>query len=230
MQKRINMLKNHIIVCGYSQMSKIMVSQLIKQKRSDLVVIEVDQDKIAELEKEGMLFVKGDASEESTLIESGITRASTLVALLPTDSENVFVSLTARELNPDLFIITRAKSVTTEAKLIRAGANRVVCPQIIGAHRVSQLITKPGVVDFVDVAATGVEFEISEYHVTSESSLSGKTLMESGLRQKADAMVVAIHKSEGGTVFNPKADVVVQEGDTLILIGRLHTSDRMAEL
>ncbi len=164
------------------------------------------------------------------MLEAGITRAKTLVATLPRDSDNVYVALTARGLREDLFVIARAESTATEGKLLRAGADRVVCPQVIGAYRISSLVTRPNVVDFVDVAAKGIEFEIDEYCIGADSVLVGKSLRDSTLRQKVDAIVVAIKRVDGQTAFNPSPEEVVQVGDTLILIGRLNTSSRLAQL
>jgi voltage-gated potassium channel len=228
-QKRVNDLKNHIVVCGYGRMGKLVADQL-KSEQASVVVIDNDPEKISELEVAGQLYIKGDACEETTLLEAGITRAKTLVATLPRDSDNVYVVLTARGLRDSLFVIARAESTTTEAKMMRAGADRVVCPQVIGAYRISSLVTRPHVVDFVDVAAKGVEFEIDEYHVDEQSVLADTSLRDSALRQKVDAMVVAVRRADGATTFNPSADVVVRSGDTLILIGRLGTSSRLAEL
>jgi len=229
-QKRVNDLKNHIVICGFGRMGRIILNQLINQQHQNIVLVDNDPEKTSEMEKEGLVFVQGDAEEESTLLKAGIDRAKTLVAVLPKDSDNVYVTLTARELKPDLFIITRAESTSTETKLIRAGADRVVCPQVIGAHRVSNLITKPNVVDFVDVAAQGVEFEITEYQVTSESSLAGQSLRESSIRQKLGAMVVAIKRSDNTSLFNPGPEEQVRAGDTLIMIGQLNMSNQLAGL
>ncbi len=228
-QKRVNELKNHIIVCGYGRMGKLVADQL-KAERASVVVIDNDPEKVSEIEAAGHLYVKGDACEETTLLEAGITRAKTLVATLPRDSNNVYVVLTARGLHDDLFLIARAESTATEAKMMRAGADRVVCPQVIGAYRISSLVTRPHVVDFVDVAAKGVELEIDEYHVDKDSVLADTSLRDSALRQKVDAMVVAVRRPDGQTTFNPSADLIVRSGDTLILIGRLGTSSRLAEL
>ena len=228
-QKQINNLKNHVIVCGYGRMGKLVADQL-RTEGTRFVVVDNDAEKISAIEPEGLLHVKGDASEETTLIEAGIARAVTLVATLPRDSDNLYMALTARGLKKDLLIIARAESTTTEAKLLRAGADRVVCPQVIGAYRISSLVTRPNVVDFVDVAVKGVEFEIDEYRVAEGSTLAGKSLRDSALRQKVDAMVVAIKHSDGRTTFNPSADEVVQVDDTLIVIGRLDTSSRLAQL
>ena len=228
-QRRINEMKGHVVVCGYGRVGKLVADQL-RAAQEPLVIIDNDLEKITALESEGLLYVKGDASEEHTLLEAGISRAKTLVATLPRDSDNVFVVLTARGLQQSLFVIAWAESTATEGKLMRAGADRVVCPQVIGAYRISSLVTRPNVVDFVDVAAEGVEFEIDEYRIGADSALAGKSLRDCALRQKVDAMVVAIKRVDGQTTFNPAAEEVVQIGDTLILIGRLDTSSRLAEL
>lgn len=228
-KKRINELRGHIVICGFGRMGQSVVEQLPDHLK-DVVVIEIDPDRIVELERDGILHLKADASEEASLQEAGIVHAKFLVATLPKDALNVYVTLTARGLNADLMIIARAESNSTESKLLRAGANRVVCPQLIGASRILGLLTRPNVVDFVDVAAQGIELQLDEYLVDHDSPLVGKSLREAQIRQKVDAIVVAIKREVGKDVFNPSADEVLQARDTMILIGKLNTAERLAEL
>ncbi|MCG3137348.1 MAG: Glutathione-regulated potassium-efflux system protein KefC [Phycisphaerae bacterium] len=229
MHKRIAALQGHVLICGYGRVGKMVVEQLQAQKL-EFVILDNAPARLAELERAGMLFVQGDASEESALDQAGISRARVLVATLPHDADNVYVVLTARALNPQLLIIARAESTSSEAKLLRAGADRVVCPQIIGAYRIANLITRPSVVDFVDVASQGVEFQVNEYQVSPDSPWAGKSLREAAIRQQLDAIVVAIRKHTGRTLFNPSAQEQLEAGDTLIMIGQLQTADRLSQL
>jgi len=229
LQAKIAQIRDHVIICGCGRMGRIIRSELAA-RGVQTVVIEVDPQKTAAMSEHGILYVLGDASEEETLLEAGLMRAKALVSVLPHDSDNVYVVLTARALKPDLFIIARSEQAATEHKLLRAGADKVISPQTIGAMRVANLITRPNVVDFFDVAAKGVELEMDEYIVRPDSPLKGKTLKDSGLRQKARAMVVAIKRADGTTVFNPDANEIILENDTLILIGPAGVSSRLEAL
>ncbi len=228
MMKRIDSFRDHVIICGFGRMGSMVASQFYDQDRT-FVVIDLDSDTIKQVQALGFAHVEGDASLEPTLEAAGIHNAAALVAVLPHDADNVYVTLTARGLKSDLQIISRAERTTTEQKLMRAGANHVICPQIIGAFRICGLITRPHVVDFVDVAARGIEFEIDEYIVTENSSLAGKTLRDADLPTRVNAIVVAI-KRTSGNVFNPNADERIEIGDTLILICEIAAKHRIAEL
>jgi voltage-gated potassium channel len=228
-QKRVQKLSDHIIVCGFGRMGRLVASQLTDRQR-DILIIDVNPERISQAQQEGLLTLRGDASEESTLVDARISHACTLVATLPRDSDNVYVTLTARGLCPHLVIIARAEITATEEKLRRAGADRVVCPQVIGANRISSLVTRPNVVDFVDVASQNAEFEIDEFQVQESSSLVGQSLRDSALRRDINAIVVAIKPGEGDTIFNPPADHVIERGDTLIIVGKPNTSSLLSQL
>jgi voltage-gated potassium channel len=133
-------------------------------------------------------------------------------------------------LREDLSIVARAEQVATEAKLMRAGADRVICPQVIGGMRMSNIITRPHVVDFADADAAGVELEMDEHRVTADSPLRDKTLMEAKLPSRAEVMVVAIRHKDGSAVYNPGPNERVVQDDTLIMIGRAGASKRLEEL
>lgn len=223
---RINQLSGHFIICGYGRMGQSVHKQL-KAHGAKTVIIERDTDKTARLEEQGELFVLGDASEEEALQLAGVTRARGLVAALPEDSGNVFVTLTARGLRDNLNIVARAEQPSAEPKLLRAGANRVICPAVIGATRVANLMTRPSVADFIEVTARGVELELDEYVVDENSPHVNQTLQEANLRSKAEVMVVAIKRADGMTVFSPGAGEKILEGDTLIIIGQAGAAARL---
>jgi voltage-gated potassium channel len=229
LQNRINQLSGHIIVCGYGRMGRMIAADLIRRGRQ-VVVIDNDPAVTTRLEEEGLLYVLGDAAEEETLQRAGVMRAQGLVAVLPEDSGNVFVTLTARGCREDLTIVARAEQTSAEPKLRRAGASRVICPTVIGAARVANIMIRPNVADFVEVTARGVELEMDEYRVAADSPLKGKTLRESELRHKADVIVVAIKGEDGKTVFNPGPDQKIEIGDTLILIGPAGLAGRLQQM
>lgn len=196
MQRTIEHMRGHVILCGYGRMGSFVAAELTTLKLP-IVVIEKSRDLEANLTRSGLPFVIGDATDEEVLLEAGLDRAKTLVVALPTDSENVFITLTARSLRSDLTIIVRAELPATERKVLRAGASRVICPQIIGARRIRDIITRPNVVDFVDVANKGVDLEMDEYVIQPQSPLRGMKLRDSLLRQQGGAIVVAIKSAAG---------------------------------
>ena len=226
MKKNIEHLRDHVLLCGYGRMGSLVVRELQKRGVS-VVVIEINKELEEELNNAGHTYIIGDATEEALLQRAGLMRARALVTILPNDANNVYVTLTARTLRSDLFVIARAEIPATEAKLKRAGASRVVCPQRAGAMKVSDILTRPAVVDFVELANQGVDLEIGEYVVGDRSPLSGKTLRECGVRRRSEAIVVAIKRADGEAIVNPDADTGLRAGDTLILVGPAGASDRL---
>ncbi len=228
-QNKINQLDQHVIVCGYGRMGEMITEDLIRQGVK-VVVIDNDDAQTARLEERSILYALGDASDEQTLLQAGVMRARGLVAVLPQDSSNVFVTLTARGFRDDLSIVARAEQTSTEPKLRRAGANHVICPTVIGASRVTNLIIRPHVADFIEVTAKGVELELDEYRITSGSLIKEMTLRHSELRQKANVIVVAVRNQAGQMTFNPGPEQIMQVGDTLILIGPAGLAGRLQQL
>jgi voltage-gated potassium channel len=228
-EARIQQLGNHVIVCGFGRLGQLL-TQMLAERRVPVVVIEQDAARAHVIEELGQLYVIGDASEEKAIQRAGIARARCLVSVLPTDADNVFVTLTARQMRPDLQIIARAEQPTSESKLRQAGANRVISTQVIGAERIANILTRPHLVDLVDVAAQGVELEVGDFPVAATSPIVGKSLLESNIRQVANVMVVAIRRVDGSTRFNPGANEVIQANDTLITIGPSGAVARLEQL
>jgi voltage-gated potassium channel len=229
LQDRIRQLHDHIIVCGHGRMGQLISSDLRQRGRS-VVVVDADAQRTSLLEEQGLLYVLGDATEEKTLLEAGVMRAKGLVTVLPHDAENVYTALTARGLRSDLYIVARAEQVSSENRLRRAGADRVVCPQATGASMVCNVLTRPHVTDFFEVAAKGVELEVDEVLVGAGSPMCNKSLRESTLRQSAGVMVVAIKRAYGATVFSPGPDEIIGCNDTLILIGPVGSSRKLEKM
>ena len=225
LQDKIKSLRGHIIICGYGGMGRLICEDLMAHS-VPLVVIDLSVDKTTKLEQLGLLYVLGDASEEQTLLEAGIQQAKGLVTVLHNDSDNVYVTLTARSLNDKWEIVAKSEVRSTENKLLRAGADRVVCPHLIGAVRVTNLLLRPAIVELVDVASRGVELEIGEIDIEPNSPLINKKLHESGLREDRGIMVVAIKRRDETTIYNPPAETVLTEGDSLITIGKSSSFDR----
>jgi voltage-gated potassium channel len=219
LETKIQNMRNHHIICGYGRMGSLVCEEL-KARGVHFVVVDNDESKTTLLEEQGLLYILGDATEEQILTQAGIHKARGLVSVVGTDADNVYVTLTARGLNSELQIVALARGKGTETKLLRAGANRVESPHKIGALRMTNLLLRPAIVDFADVATRGVEFEIKEIEIPPDSPLAGKHLKESRLRERENVMVVAIKRKDGATLFSPNAETELKPGDTLITIGQ----------
>jgi len=228
MEKMIKALKNHYIICGYGRIGSLICTEL-EERNIPFVVIENDPSSIENLEKEHYLYLPMDATTEEALIAAGITHAKGLVTAVMSDADNVYIILTARGLNSDIFILSRASNENAEEKLIRAGATRVVLPYQIGGRRMAHVLIRPTVVDFLDVAMMDSELGLSmeEAHVKQKSSLVGKNLIESNLRKDYGVIIVAIKKVTGEMVFNPTPAQKLDAGDDIVVLGKRDDLIRM---
>jgi len=223
LDKKIHRLKNHYIVCGYGRIGRVLCENL-KTKPVDLVVIEKDEAHIPAMERDDVLYICGDASEEVYLQQAGIERAKMLVAALATDTDNVFLVLTARQMNPNIFIMARASSNKTKSKLLAAGANKVESPYDIGAVSMAQRIIRPTVTNFLDLAFEHQrkDIKMEEIPVSDSSKLANVLLKDSGIRQQLNLILIAIKKQNGDMMFNPSFETVIRAGDTVIAVGEGH--------
>lgn len=229
MKKMIEKTRDHYIICGLGRIGS-RIAQDLERQQVPYVVIEQDSEKLDRMATEAMLYVTGNAEEEETLQAAGIERAKGLILTLPDDSANVFVTLVARELNPDLFILARTDKHQNRRKLLRAGADKVISPYEIGADRMAQVILKPNVDRFMErVLHTGaLNLVIEEVRVEDGSLVAGRTLSESQFRQRFDAIVVAI--MDGATrmmEFNPSPTIVLKPDDLLIVLGSGEMIERL---
>jgi voltage-gated potassium channel len=229
LQTRIAQLSGHTIICGYGRMGRMIASEL-QQARQEIVVVDHAEEAIQHAEEDGLLYILGDAVEEDVLASAGVRSASALVSVLPSDADNVYVTLTARGIRDDLTIIARAEHPTTARKLNRAGATRAVCPHQIGATQISRILTKPHFVNFMESAVREMGLELDEYVAKPDSPLVGRTLREAAIRQHVGAMVVAVRHADGRTIFNPAPDLRIEPGDTLLMIGGREMAERLNEL
>jgi voltage-gated potassium channel len=220
LKKELDQLENHHIICGYGEMGRIVAEELHKHGMP-LVVIESDETVLALLRERNFLHLGADATDENSLIAAGIHRAKGLVAVVNKDAENVFIVLTARDLNKDLLIFARADSPGTDKRLLKAGANRVVSPYVIGATRIAHSILRPTVADFLELALSeeGMELGMEEIRIPEHSKLVGMKLLSSGIRSSYDLIVVAVKRGEGPMIFNPPPNEKLQAGDILVAIG-----------
>jgi len=198
---------------------------------SPFVAVESNAQLAAELDLSGSQVLIRDATLDETLEEAGVERARGLAACLPDDAANLYVVLTARTLNPNLHIVSRAVEESAVPKLIRAGANSVIAPTIIGSHRMAQALLKPAVADFMDsVAAEGLDLAFEQCEITDDSTLAGLKLKDTTIRSGLDIVVVAIRRPRGEMVFNPSGDTQIRAGDLLIGIGRAEALTELGAL
>ncbi len=223
MQRKIDRLEGHFIICGYGRIGQRVARDLLAAER-DIVVIDRRDDRAKQLEENGILFVQDEAEEDSTLRQAGIERASGLILVLPVDSANVYVALTAREVRPDngLFIVARTNEQTSTRKLLRAGADKVISPLEIGADRIAQTILRPHVDRFMEkvLGVDVLDFDLEELQVEPGAMLDGRSLAEVEFRRRFNAIVVGIMKQDSRQWnFNPDASLPIAGGDTLIVLG-----------
>ncbi|MDX2481277.1 MAG: potassium channel protein [Desulfuromusa sp.] len=221
-QKQISRLQGHYIICGYGRIGRL-ISREFAAKPLPFIVVENDPAQCQQLAENGHLFIEGDATQDEVLERAGIHQAKGLVTAVTSDAANVFIILTARGINPKLFIMARASEEGAEVKLMRAGANKVVSPYTIGASRMAQAILRPSVVDFIDIVTgqKNIELQIEEIPVVPESHLVGKALSQSGLRKKLKLIIIGI-KHDKQMIFNPDANTIIEAGHILIALGELH--------
>jgi len=217
---KIKSIKNHYILCGYGRIGRI-ISQELKASRIPLLVVDSNPDSKQGLEQQDIPYIIDDATSEDVLIEAGIERAKGLISVVLSDADNLFITMTARGLNPGLFILARAEEEQSHKKLLRAGANRVVLPYLIGGQKMAHTITKPAVTDFLELTVhdKNIELEMGEVLVKDRSRLKGVTLADSGIRQEMNVIIVAIRKENGEMAFNPSSETRIETGDTLIALG-----------
>lgn len=219
-QRQISQTSGHVIVCGFGRMGRSVCRELAA-KPAPFVVVDRDPEALRHAESEGFLFVAGDASEDDVLRAAGIERALGLVAALSKDADNVYVVLTARELMPALLIVARAEEERSERKLLHAGANRVVLPYAISGHRMAHALLRPAVLDVIDLAThyRNLELQIEEVAVPPGAFCVGSTLQASGVREQFGLIVIAIKRPDDSMQFNPTAEIRIEAGDRLVLMG-----------
>jgi voltage-gated potassium channel len=228
---RLEELRDHIVVCGFGRMGRLVCQEFERQKAL-FVLIDQSEDALAGWAFQHGVPVHGDVTEDDVLRQAGLDRAKVLVAVLPSDADNLYVTLTARVMNPRLFIVARAEQESAEAKLRRVGANQVVAPYLIGGHRVAQAVLRPTVGHFLEQAGRlhAADYQIEEVVLHKASPLRGKTLREANLRDDMGVVVIALRAADGEIVFNPKGDSVLEAGSVLVVVGRREQLDELDRL
>ncbi len=221
MTREISHISDHTIICGYGRMGQTL-SEELKRRKKPFVVVDTNQETIVEAGDDGMLVVHGDATDEEILLAAGIERAKTLVVALRNDADNVFLTLTARNLSRTVRIIARGEMPSTEKKLLQAGADRVILPAVIGARRIAAMVTRPHAAEVLELVTDHktLDAELEELSVGPNSPLVGKSVREAGMRQRHRVMIIAIRRGDGRMVFNPDPEEFFANGDTVIVMGK----------
>jgi voltage-gated potassium channel len=222
MKKHLEHLSDHYIVCGHGRIGSV-ICQTLFDNNQDFVVIEHNKEELQRIHDKGYLNIDGEASEDDILTKAGINRAAGLIAVVSTDAYNVFITLTAKGLNPDVKVLARSSgAMGTETKLKRAGADKVISPYHIGGRRMAQFMLRPNVTDFIDLAmyTQDMTLRLEEILVTENAPINGKTLLQSNLRKKYNIIVIGIKRPRENMQFNPQSDTKIQLDDILIVLGK----------
>jgi len=225
MQEAVAELRDHYIVCGYGRVGSTVITELVHTGQR-FVVIDINAPSLDRAAADGHLVVMGDATDDATLVRAGIRRARGLITTIDSDANNVYVTLSARSMNPDLFIVARASAIGAEAKLAQAGANRVVSPYTMAGRRAAELAIRPRVADFIDAALShgNLSFSLEEVEVDADSPLLGITV---GALRADGAVTLAILEPDGDYEANPPEDRSIRAGESLIVSG---STEALAEL
>lgn len=220
MKKRLEKMEDHYIICGYGRIGH-RIAQDLREAELPLVIVENRESSIERIKRDKLSYVEGDAQDEESLHEAGIMKAKALICTLSSDQDNVFTTLLAREMHPDIFILVRTNENKNRRKILRAGADKVISPYDIGADRMANVILRPNVDQFIDKMTRGDQQDhtFEEVLISKESELSGKSLIEINVRKEYSVLIIAILSKSGGMNFNPSSDSVIQSGDSMIILG-----------
>jgi voltage-gated potassium channel len=230
MAKEIEGLNDHYIICGYGRIGKVISKELMLNN-VPFLVIDSSYEKIEEIARDDYIALLGNSVEESVLLNAGIMRAKGLITCVSTPADNVYITLTARDLKPDIFVMGRANDDTSEKRLISAGADKVVSPYSIGGRRMANIILKPAVVEFLDIAIgrRDLKLAVEEIEVCRGTAIEGKSIIESEIKKRYGIIIVAILKEDGKMLFNPDPTLVIEEKDVLVALGKYDDLKNLAQ-
>ena len=232
MQKKLNNLQNHTIVCGFGRNGQQTVKKL-QANNVEVVVIENDDDSIVELDRMNLLYVKGDATNDDFLQKAGVKRAANLITALPSDADNLYVVLSARQFNPKMTIISRASKDTSERKLRVAGADNIIMPDRIGGDHMASLVVLPDIIEFVDKLTSdgNCQTNLKEIEVNKlPERYLNKTILDLDLRRKTGCSVIGFKNKNNEYQINPEADTKLVSGSKLIVLGRKEQMEKLQEV
>lgn len=222
MEQQIEHLTQHAIVCGHGRLGQTISGELSRRNKP-FIILDADSEVVGHALEEGHVAMLGDATDEEVLLHAGIERAQTIVIALRSDADNVFLTLTARNLNPTLRIIARGEQVATEKKLRQAGADQVVLPAVIGGRRMAAMVTRPNAAEMLEHFTNHekIDVDLEELRLPEGSPLIGKKVRDTGAKQRYNLLIVGIRRVGGAMVFNPDPDDQFEIDDTMIVMGRV---------
>jgi voltage-gated potassium channel len=221
MEKKMAVMRDHYIVCGFGRIGKV-ISKILHENNRPFLIIENDPEEIKAIDELGYLVLQGDSTNDDMLSKAHIMDAKALIAVTSSDADNVYIILSARGLKSDIYILARSSGKKgAQTKLLRAGANKVFSPYEIGARRMAQSLVRPTVIDFIDLTVHEGELglRLEELQVSGTATFVNKTLMDSGIRSEHDLIVVAIKRQKGEMLFNPSPSTEILAGDILVVLG-----------
>ena len=227
----ISQLKNHFILCGAGKVGVRIIDE-VQKKGAEFVIIERDEAVAERLLTQGHLVLIGDATDETVLEGARVRTARALITAASSDPENVYIALTARGLNPELYIVARASDAAAERQLLRAGANKVVTPALIASHRMAQAALSPAVADFIELTTMteSLDLNFDQVRIVAGSPLDGQTIKDANIRAEYNVMLVAITPAQGEMIFNPVGEQTLHAGDLLIAIGNRAGLSQLAKV
>jgi voltage-gated potassium channel len=231
MKHQIGSMMEHYIVCGFGRVGYQVCAEL-KREGHPLVVVDTNQPSIERARAQGYPVVVGNAGDDQVLHEAGVERARGLVAAVDSDAANLLVVLSARALNRELYIVARANFEDTEAKLLRAGADRVISPYSLGGRRMAQMLLRPDVIDFLDVVMhdESLELLLENLTVGSGCALDRCTVGEARIREKTGTNILGLKRQEGGITISPEPSTVLCAGDVLVALGTRRQLQSLAQM
>ena len=229
-KRKIRKMKNHYIICGYGRMGAVIAREL-HEKNYPFVVVEIDQDKIDKISALGYQSILGDATIEKTLEEAGIHKAAGIVVCLNNDPDNLFVTLTARSLNHDAFLVSRCSQINNKPKLKQAGANKVVNPYTAGGHKMAELLISPELEDTVSLSLSHgiVDLAIDEVNLTNLNSFHGVKINDSKIREEFNLIIVGLVNGEGSYEINPDPELQLTADHTIMILGQKDQLERFKD-
>jgi voltage-gated potassium channel len=231
MSKQLSVISGHYIVCGFGRVGRVVCDEFSRHN-IQFVVVEREPDAVGLIKEMGLPFVEGDCTQDTVLLAAGIARAHGLINAVPDEADAVYITLSARQHNPDIFIMARADSPNAEKMLKRAGADRVISPQVAAGTRMAMAALRPSVVDFISIPTDRDEkgARVEEIEVMAGSRLVGKSFKDIDIRAKYGLNVLGVRKSDGSIIYNPTANYIIEIEDTLIMFGSEEQLSRVDEL
>ena len=226
--KNISNLKNHFVICGYGRMGAVIAKEL-NEKNLDFVIVESNDQKADIIRAKGWFCVHGDATSEETLTSARVDQASGVAVVLDTDQDNLFVTMSMKTTNPELFILSRCSKEDNKSKLIRAGANKVVNPYTAGGHRMAEILSKPQVEDSISVLSpkhAKMNLTLDEISLKNLDRYDDILIKDSKIREDYDVTIIGIIRNTGESLINPEPETILNTSDTILLIGEVSNMDR----